>query len=102
MHCRYTLLYWILEMSSCDCGVPGNWILRRWRMVSARSSNCSRFSKLTMELHEDLESLVCILRFQITVEASMRFLRSSTLCSVERSMPAKNSSGSKVSSVMLR
>lgn len=62
-------------------------------MVSARSSNCSRFSKLMMEPQEDLVSLVCILRFQMMVDASMRFLRSSTLCSVDRSTPSKNSIG---------
>lgn len=72
-------------------------------MVSARSSNCSRFSKLMMEPHDDLAScLVCILRFQMMVDASMRFLRSSTLCSVDRSTPSRNSIGSNSSSVMLR
>jgi hypothetical protein len=57
-----------------------------------------------MELHDDLplSLLVCILRFQITVDASMRFLRSSTLCSVDRSMTSRKSRGSNVSSVMLR
>lgn len=63
-------------------------------MVSALSSNCSLFSKLTAE-PQDLMSLLCIFRFQMITEDSMRFLRSRTLCSVDRSRDERKYSRSK-------
>ncbi len=95
-----TLLYWILDMSSADCGIPGNRCFSRSKMVSALSSKSSLFSKLTPEPQEDFPSLLCIFLFQITIEASILFLRSSTLCSVDMSMVERNCSGSKYSTVM--
>lgn len=97
----FTLLYCILLISSEDWGSPGNRCLSRSKIVSALSSNSSLFSKLIAEPQEDFESLWCIFLFQITMEASILFFRSRTLCSVDKSMLARKSSGSKNSTVML-
>ena len=70
-------------------------------MVSALSSKSSLFSKLTAEPQVDFPSLWFIFLFQITMEASILFLNSSTLCSVDKSMVESNCSGSKNSTVIL-
>lgn len=88
-------------MSSADWGSPGNSCLSRSKMVSALSSNSSLFSMLTPEPQDDFPSLRFIFLFQITIEASILFLRSRTLCSVDKSMFERNSTGLKNSTVML-
>lgn len=98
----HTLLYWILLMSRADWGIPGNLCLRMSKIVSALSSNCSLFSKLTAEPHGDLASLLCIFLLQMMIDASILFLRSRILCSVDKSIDDRNSSGSKTSTVILR
>lgn len=96
-----TLLYWILLMSRADWGMPGNLCFRSSKIVSALSSNCSFFSILTAE-PQDFASLLCmIFLFQMTTEASIRFLILRILCSVDRSSVEKNWSGSKNSTVIL-
>lgn len=99
-----TLLNWILLISRFDWGAPGYCCLRIWRMVSALSSNCSLFSKLTiepMEPQEDLVSLLFIFLFQIMHDASILFFRSTILCSVDRSNVSRKFIASNCSSVML-
>lgn len=82
--------------------MPGNLCLIRTKIVSARSSNRSRFSRLTEELDQgDLLSLLCIFLFQITIDASILSFKSRILCSVDRSSPARNCSGLKNSTVIL-
>lgn len=71
-------------------------------MVSALSSKSSLFSKLTAEPQPDFPSFWFIFLFHITMEASILFLRSSILCSDDKSMLQRNWSGSKNSTVMLR
>lgn len=97
----HTLLYWILLISSEDWGSPGNCCFNRSKIVSALSSKSSLFSKLTAEPHADFPSLWCIFLFHITIDASILFLRSRTLCSVVISMVERNWRGSKNSIVML-
>lgn len=70
-------------------------------MVSALSSNSSLFSILTPEPQVDFPSLWFIFRFQITMDASILFLRFRILCSDDKSMVDRNWSGSKNSTVML-
>lgn len=100
-HLSITLLYWILEMSSEDWGRPGNFCLSKTKIVSALSSNNSRFSKLTADPQEDLLSFRWSFLFHITIDASILFFTSNTLCSVDKSSVDKNCSGSNHSSVML-
>ena len=82
-----TLLFLILEISSEDCGILGNCCLSITRMVSARTSKSSLFSKLTEDPHCDFPSFSFwfIFLFHITMEASILFFRSRTLCSVDNS-----------------
>jgi hypothetical protein len=57
--------------------------------------NCSRFLKFTMEVHDNLESLVCMhLALPDHGGCFHAILVTWTLCSVDRSIPARNSSGS--------
>lgn len=97
---RLTRLYWILLMSRADWGIPGNLCLRMSKMVSALSSKSSLFSKLTAEPQADFPSFWFIFLFQITMDASILFLRSRTLCSDDMSMVERNCSRSKDSTVM--
>lgn len=99
---RLTLLYWILLMSRADWGIPGKLCLRRSKIVSALSSKSSLFSTLTAKLQEGFVSFPIIFLFQMTMEASMRFLSSRILCSVDRSRVERNWLGSKCSTVILR
>lgn len=70
-------------------------------MVSALSSKSSLFSKLTAEPQPDFESFWFIFLFQITIDASILFLRSKILCSDDKSIVDRNWSGSKNSTVIL-
>lgn len=88
-------------MSRSDWGIPGKRCFRISSIVSALSSRSSLFSILTPEPHEDLVSFALIFLFQITTDASILFLRSSILCSVDKSREESRQSGSKKSSVML-
>ena len=87
---HFTRLNWILLISNEDCGSPGNRCFKRSKMVSALSSKSSLFSKLTAEPHADLESFWFIFLFQITIDASILFLRSRILCSDDMSIVARN------------
>lgn len=96
-----TLFCSILLISREDWGIPGNFCFNKSKIASALSSKSSLFSALTAKPHVDFPSFRCIFLCHITIDASILFLRSRTLCSVDKSIVERNCSGSKHSIVML-